>query len=112
HALEEFAYVASHDLQEPLRTVSGYAQLLARRYQGKLDADADDFIAFVVDGTSRMQTLINDLLTYSRVQTQGEKFQPVDLEQVLEDVLFNLRAAMEESGASISHQKLPAIEAD
>lgn len=110
--LQQFAYVASHDLQEPLRMVSSYVQLLAERYKGKLDSDADDFIAFAVDGALRMQTLINDLLTYSRVGTRGKPFEPTDCEAVLEQVLANLKLAIEESGAVITHDALPTVMAD
>ncbi len=110
--LQQFAYVASHDLQEPLRMVSSYVQLLARRYKGKLDSDADDFIAFAVDGALRMQTLINDLLTFSRVGTRGKPFEPTDCEAVLGHVLANLKLAIEESGAVITHDALPTVMAD
>jgi len=110
--LEQFAYVASHDLQEPLRTVSSYVQLLARRYKGKLDADADDFIAYVVDGANRMQMLINDLLTYSRVGTHGKLFEPTDCETVLEQTLANLQLVIEDSVAKITHGALPTVMAD
>ena len=92
--------------------VSSYVQLLARRYKGKLDSDADDFIAFAVDGALRMQTLINDLLTYSRVGTRGKPFEPTDCEAVLEQVLANLKLAIEESGAVITHNALPTVMAD
>ncbi len=110
--LQQFAYVASHDLQEPLRMVSSYVQLLGQRYKGKLDADADDFIAFAVDGAVRMKDLINDLLAYSRVGTHGKEFRPVDCETVLEQVLSNLQVAVKESGAVVTHDPLPVITAD
>ena len=110
--LERFAYVASHDLQEPLRMVGSYVQLLARRYQGRLDADADDFIHYAVDGATRMQQLINDLLAYSRVGTRGGAIVPTDCNQVLADALFNLSHGIQASGARISHAPLPTVPAD
>ncbi len=110
--LEQFAYVASHDLQEPLRMVASYTQLLAKRYQGKLDPDGDDFVAFVVDGATRMQTLINDLLTYSRVGTRGKAFEPADCETMLRRALANLQIAIEETGAAVTHDNLPTVMAD
>ena len=110
--LEQFAYVASHDLQEPLRMVSSYVQLLARRYKGKFDADADDFISYAVDGASRMQSLINDLLSYSRVGRLGKPFALTDCEAVLYGTITNLNVAIQESGAVITHDPLPTIMAD
>lgn len=110
--LEQFAYVASHDLQEPLRMVWSYVQLLERRYAGKLDADADEFIHFAVDGARRMQTLISDLLTYSRVRTRGKEPQPTDAGEVLEGVLANLRETVRQAGAAVTHAQLPTVLAD
>ncbi len=110
--LEQFAYVASHDLQEPLRMVSSYCQLLAQRYKDKLDSEAMEFIQFAVDGARRMQVLINDLLQYSRVSTRGKPFEPVNLTAVLEDAKANLRFAIEESGAVITNDPLPTVAVD
>ena len=110
--LEQFAYVASHDLQEPLRAVSSFSQLLAKRYQGKLDTDADEFISFIVNGAKRMQTLINDLLAFSRLGTRGQPFAPVAGEEVLQTALVNLDAACTESGALITHDPLPMLLGD
>jgi light-regulated signal transduction histidine kinase (bacteriophytochrome) len=110
--LERFAYVASHDLQEPLRMVASYTQLLARRYKGKLDADADEFIGYAVDGATRMQQLINALLDYSRVGTRGKSSEPTDCENVLYQAVTNLRAAIEENDAMVSHDQLPTVMAD
>jgi PAS domain S-box-containing protein len=110
--LQQFAYVASHDLQEPLRMVSGYTQLLARRYQGKFDKEADEFIAFALDGTKRMQDLINGLLDYSRVTTRGKEPLPVNCEKLLETVLTDLKVFIEEQHACITHGPLPNVMAD
>jgi light-regulated signal transduction histidine kinase (bacteriophytochrome) len=110
--LERFAYVASHDLQEPLRMVTSYTQLLAKRYKGQLDTDADEFIEFAVDGARRMQQLINDLLTYSRAGSQGGPLAPTESREVLQRALGNLRMAIEESGAVVSSDQLPAVLAD
>ena len=110
--LEQFAYVASHDLQEPLRMVSSFTQLLARHYQGQLDAEAHEYIAFAVDGANRMQSMINDLLAYSRVETRSKKREPTDFKAVLDQALANLRAAIEASGAVVISGPLPVVMAD
>ena len=110
--LEQFAYVVSHDLQEPLRMVSSYTQLLSRRYKGRLDANADEFIAYAVDGANRMQRLINDLLAYSRVGTGGKEFEPIDCMAVFDLALVNLRMAIQESGAVVEHDRLPIVMGD
>jgi PAS domain S-box-containing protein len=110
--LELFAYVASHDLQEPLRMVASYVQLLAQRYQGRLDDKADRYIAYAVDGATRMKTLINDLLAYSRVGTHGKPLVPTDSQAILEIVLRNLQVAIEEQQVVVTHDPLPTVLAD
>jgi len=110
--LERFAYVASHDLQEPLRTVSSYVQLLSRRYRGQLDADAVDFIDFAVGGVRRMQQLIEDLLAFSRVGTRGAPLVPTDLQAAFEHTLASLHAALDESRATVTADPLPTVVAD
>ncbi len=110
--LEQFAYIASHDLQEPLRMVSSYVQLLERRYKGKLDRDADEFIGFASEGALRMQKMINDLLAYSRVGTRGKSFEEVNLEAVLAQALENLQLAIKERNAVLTHDPLPLAYGD
>ncbi len=110
--LEQFAYVISHDLQEPLRMVTSYVQLLAKRYHSKLDADADEFITYSVDGAKRMQALLNDLLEYSRVGTRGKPFSLTNCEDVIKQAMANLKLTIEESGALVSYDTLPVVMAD
>jgi PAS domain S-box-containing protein len=110
--LAQFANLASHDLQEPLRMVASYTQLLSKRYKGRLDSDADEFIAFAVDGASRMQRLIQGLLAYSRVDTKGKDLLRISSEEAFQQALLNLGGAMAESGALVTHDVLPAVIAD
>ncbi len=110
--LQQFAYVISHDLQEPLRTISSFTQLLERRYKGKLDKDADEFINFIVDGSNRMNQMIKDLLQYSRVTTQGGEFSKTDAEEVLKQTLSNLKTVITENNADITYDHLPTVMAD
>jgi len=110
--LQQFAYVASHDLQEPLRMISSYTQLLGRRYGDRLDGDAKEFMAYIVDGAARMKQLIEDLLAYSRVGTRAKEFQEVDSGASLARALANLRASQEASGAVITHDPMPHVLAD
>jgi signal transduction histidine kinase len=110
--LEQFLYVGSHDLQEPVRMVVSYTQLLSKRYKGKLDADADQFIAFAVDGASRMQGLIQGLLAYSRVVTRGKDLLDTSSEGALQQAVVNLRSVIEESRAQVTHDSLPRVLAD
>jgi two-component system, chemotaxis family, sensor kinase Cph1 len=105
--LEQFAYVASHDLQEPLRMVAAYTQLLAERYRGKLDDQADKYINYAVDGAARMQNLIHDLLAFSRVGRQETELNHIDCNNAVEDAMKDLEAAITESGAVISREPLP-----
>jgi PAS domain S-box-containing protein len=111
--LQQFAYIASHDLQEPLRTVSIYAQFLAQRYKGQLQGDADQFIDFIVQGAERMQRLIHDLLDFSRVEARGaDFFVGMSCDEALEDALRNLQSLIRESGAVITRPRLPSITGD
>lgn len=110
--LQQYAYVTSHDLQEPLRMVGSYLGLLAERYKGSLDSDADEFITFAVDGANRMRSMIQDLLAYSRVGTQGKSFQATSCETAFKQATDNLKPAIEESDAVITHEPLPTVMGD
>jgi PAS domain S-box-containing protein len=112
HDLQQFAYIASHDLQEPLRTVTGFVQLLSRRYSGRLDEKADSFIAYAVDGTTYMQKLLNDLLAYSRVGGGELQLQPLALKSCVDRAVMNLKKAIDENGAVIKYDNLPTVYAD
>jgi signal transduction histidine kinase len=111
--LRQFAYIASHDLQEPLRTVGSYAQLLAKRYRGKLDNDADDFIHYIVDGVTRMHVLLNDMLAYSRVtDSNARPMGDAHFGRIVENALANLEATIKENDAEITYGELPVIVGD
>jgi light-regulated signal transduction histidine kinase (bacteriophytochrome) len=110
--LEEFAYVASHDLQEPLRMVTNFLQLLSERYGDKLDGTGHEFIGFAVGGAERMQKLIQGLLAYSRVGRHGKELAPVSCEAVLEHALTNLHPALAEADARVTHDPLPTVDGD
>ncbi|WP_429222463.1 ATP-binding protein [Methanobacterium oryzae] len=110
--LQQFAYITSHDLQEPLRTITSFTQLIEKRYKDKLDEDADEFIEYIVDATERMQNLINDLLDYSRVTTRGKEFQLTNTNEILKDTISNLHAAIRENNAKVTYDKIPEIVAD
>jgi PAS domain S-box-containing protein len=110
--LEQFAYIASHDLQEPLRMIGSYLQLIERRYKGRLDPDADEFIAYAVDGAQRLQAMINGLMEFSRVQSRGMPFKPIDAEKILGDALVNIKMAVDESRAVITHDPMPTVTVD
>jgi light-regulated signal transduction histidine kinase (bacteriophytochrome) len=110
--LEQFAYVASHDLREPLRMVASYAELLAERYRGRLDQSADKYIDYTLEGARRMQQLITDLLAFSRIGTQSRPMQPTDVTVILERVIRNVHALIEDSGATIVAGDLPTVVAD
>ncbi len=110
--LEQFASIASHDLKEPLRMVASYVHLLAKRYKGKLDSDADEFIGYAVDGVNRMNRLINDLLAYSRVGSKDKDFAPTDCEAIFERSIANLKETVEENGTLVTHDPLPTVMAD
>ena len=111
-ALEQFAYVASHDLQEPLRTMSVYAQLLTKEYKGKFDADADKYLEFIVSAAERMGGLVRDLLAYARLKTEEERPSSVALDEDLEAALTHLNQAITESGASVTHDPMPTLQVD
>jgi len=110
--LEQFAYVASHDLQEPLRMISSFTQLLDKRYKGKLDKDADEYIDYAVNSANRLQRMIQDLLSFSRVMTRGNPLKSTDANSALGEALANLQTAIQESGALVTNDELPTVWAD
>ena len=109
---QQFAYVTSHDLQEPIRTIASFTQLLAKRYKNKIDEDSDEFMDYIVDAAKRMQQMIKDLLKYSRVVSRGKIFKPTNSEEIIEYALSNLKTQIEDEGAEITYDKLPKVTAD
>ncbi|MFX1418958.1 MAG: ATP-binding protein, partial [Promethearchaeota archaeon] len=110
--LQQFAYVASHDLQEPLRAIVSFSQLLEDKYQDKIDMNGKEYIHFITDGAKKMNTLIKDLLLYSRITTHAKPSKIVDIKMVLEDALYNLQEAIKESGTVITYDKMPILKVD
>ncbi|MGZ7047057.1 MAG: PAS domain S-box protein [Methanobacterium sp.] len=110
--LQSFAYITSHDLQEPLRSIASYAQLIKRRYEGQLDSDADDFIEYMVSGATRLQSMIKGLMEYSRLDTQGSEFKDFNSEEALNLALSNLKSSIDEGNVEVLHDNLPVIHAD
>jgi signal transduction histidine kinase len=110
--LKDFAYIASHDLKKPLQSIESFANLLARRYKGKLDAKADEFISYIVEGVQRLQILIKDLLEYSQIETKAKNIKPTDCSFIVEEAMSNLKTAMDESNAVVTYNKLPTIMSD
>ncbi len=110
--LQQFAYVASHDLQEPLRTIASFVQLLEKRYKDKLDEKADEFIDYIVSGVKIMELLIKDLLTYSQVETKRQNFRPINCSVALEEAIYNLRTVIKESNVELTYDLLPTVTAD
>ena len=109
---QQFAYVTSHDLQEPIRTIASFTQLLAKRYKNKIDEDSDEFMDYIVDAAKRMQQMIKDLLKYSRVVSRGKIFKPTNSEEIIEYALSNLKTQIEDEDAEITYDKLPKVTAD
>jgi PAS domain S-box-containing protein len=110
--LKDFAYIASHDLKKPLQSIESFAKLLARRYKGKLDAKADEFISYIVEGVQRLQMLIKDLLEYSQIETQAKNIKPTDCSFIVGEAMNNLKTAIDESNAVVTYNKLPTIMSD
>ena len=110
--LKQFAYVASHDLKEPLRNIAGFVKLLEKRYKAKLDEEADEFIDYIIEGVNRMDNLIHDLLEYSQMEAKGKEFRTANCSVALEDAIYNIRSVLEESGAELTYDLLPTVSAD
>ena len=111
-ALKDFAYIASHDLKKPLQTIESFSKLLARRYKGKLNAKADEFISYIVEGVQRLQMLIKDLLEYSQIETKAKNIKPTDFSFIVEEAMSNMKTAIDESNAVVTYNKMPTIMSD